>query len=35
MFQTMQDSKKTEYFTSLKNISAKSLEMQYKEKPVS
>lgn len=34
MFQTKQDCKKAEYFTSLKNISAKSLKMQYKEKPI-
>lgn len=34
MFQTKQDYKKAEYFTSLKNIRAKSLKMQYKEKPM-
>lgn len=34
MFQSKQDCKKAEYFTSLKNIRAKSLKMQYKEKPI-
>lgn len=34
MFQRKQDCKKAEYFTSLKNIRAKFLKMQYKEKPI-
>lgn len=34
MFQTKQDCKKAEYFTSLKNIRAKSLKREYKEKSV-
>ena len=34
MFQTTQDCKKADYFTTLKNTRAKSLKMQYKEKPI-